>query len=152
MVKYQVENYKDIIEEMKPLLEEHYKEIAMYQDHIDLNPNYYLYELMSATGQVHFFSARDDGKLIGYCVTFVHPNPHYKDHIYAVNDIVYVDPEYRHSLVAPTMLTNLEAIMKDAGVSVMSFHMKTYKPFESLMSGLGYDKAEILFMKYIKEE
>ena len=152
MITYQEESYSEIIEELKPLLELHYKEIAMYQDNIDLNPNYGIYEIMYETGQVHFYTARDNKELVGYAITFMQQHPHYMDHVFAVNDIVYVKEEHRHTDVAPTMLTKLEQIMKDDGVSVMTFHMKSFKPFETLMDYLEFDKAEFLFTKYIKDD
>lgn len=154
MITYQEEKFDDVIEEMKPLLEDHYVEVAMYQDKIELNPNWGIYQAMNDVGNVHIFTARDDerdGKLIGYCVTFMQNNPHYMDHEYAVNDVIYVDPEYRHTEVAPMMLSELEKIMKSQGVSVMTFHMKTHLPFETLMQSLGYDDAEKLYTKYIKD-
>ncbi len=152
MITYQEELYDDIIEEMKPLFVEHYHEVAMYQDKIDLNPDYVAYKAMADAGVIHFLTVRDEGKMIGYTVTLLHAHPHYKDHDMAVNDILYVHPDYRHGEVAPTLLSKLEQIMKQNGVSVMTFHMKTHKPFETLMSFLAYDKAEALFMKYIKED
>jgi GNAT superfamily N-acetyltransferase len=149
--EYQEERYQDVIEEMKPLLEEHYQEVAMYQEVVNFNPNYELYETMADQGIVDFFTCRKDGELIGYCVTFLQMNPHYQDHIYAVNDVIYVAPEHRHTEVAPEMITRLEDRMIEKGVSVMSFHMKIFKPFESLMDALAFDKAEYVFMKLIKE-
>lgn len=153
MYTYQEERYTDVIEEMKPLLEDHYEEIALYKEHIKLNPAYDAYEMMAAAGMLHIFTARieETNELVGYTVTFLQYHPHYKDHKYAVNDIIFVKPEHRHGEVAPEMLDRLEALMLADDVSVMTFHMKTYKTFETLMDSLGYNKAEYIFSKYIKE-
>ena len=149
---YQEEQYIDVIEELKPLLAEHYKEVAVYQETIELNPNYHVYELMAAQGSLHMFTTRTvDKELIGYSVSFLNQHPHYSDHTYAVNDILYVHPDHRHTEAAPRMLTELEAVMREKGISVMTFHMKTYKPFETLMDALEYDKIEYLFSKLLKD-
>ena len=152
MTEYSFEKVDDILEEIEPLLEEHYQEVAMYQEHIAFNPNYDVYRVMEEMGSCLVYTARDGGALVGYVVTFLQNNPHYQDHIWAVNDIVYVCPEYRHTEVAPEMLQTLEAELKERGVSVMTFHMKTFKPFETLMGALGFDKAEYMYSKYIKDE
>ena len=151
MVRFEEEKFEDIIDEMKPLLQEHYKEIAMYKDKISLNPNYELYQAMADAGTLHILAARHGTVLVGYCVTFVNKHPHYNDHLYAVNDVVYLDPAYRHSAVAPEMIAELERMMLEKGVSVMTFHMKTYQPFETLMDFMGFEKAEYLYSKYIKD-
>ena len=151
MVRFEEEKFEYIIDEMKPLLEKHYDEIAMYKDQISLNPNYDLYKIMDDTGSLHILAARDGTVLVGYCVTFINYHPHYKDHVYAVNDVIYIDPGYRHTSVAPEMVSELERLMMEKGVSVMTFHMKTYKPFESLMEMMGFDKAEYMYSKYIKD-
>ena len=90
MVRFEEERYEDIIEEMKPLLADHHEEVDMYKDHIKLNPDYDLYQSMADAGALHILAARDGTVLVGYCVTFIQQNPHYKDHIYAVNDVVYL--------------------------------------------------------------
>lgn len=150
MYTYQEEKLADILEELKPLLQEHYKEIALYQDDIKLDPDYDLYLLMEEQGTLHVYTVRSD-QLVGYCITFVREHPHYKSDLYAVNDIVYVHPDHRHTEVAPVMLQNLETIMQERGVSVMTFHMKTYKTFEALMDFSGFDKVEYLYSKLLKE-
>lgn len=150
MITYQTEAYHEVIEDLKEILPQHYEEVALYRDKIDLNPDYDFYEDgYYEANSIHFFTARDNGKLVGYVVTMIYPNPHYKDHIYAVNDLLYVLPEYRHTEVAVQMLKQFEQEMKDLGVSVMTMHMKTYKTFEALMDSLEFDKSEYLFTKYI---
>lgn len=155
MITYQQERYADVIDEMKPLLERHYEEVAAYKDRIKFNPDYAGYEAMDALGILDIFTARDtdaNNALVGYCVSFVNAHPHYSDHVYAVNDVVYVDPDYRHGEVAPEMISRLEKRLEEMGVSVMTFHMKTYKPFRTLMESLGFDEIESMYSKYIKEQ
>jgi GNAT superfamily N-acetyltransferase len=149
MITYQVEKITDdFIEEVTPLLEEHYKDIAMYQDKIDLNPDWDTYKLIDGDGFVAI-TARDDEKLIGYTAYFIKNNLHYKDHIFAVNDVIYLDKEYRGGTTAVDMLMYTEEVLEDLGVSVATMHMKTFAPFETLMQCLSFDKAEFLYTKYI---
>ena len=42
-MKYEAENLRDILEELKPLLKEHWEEVAWYKDKIKLKPDYEKY-------------------------------------------------------------------------------------------------------------
>lgn len=145
------EDLKDCLEEMKPLLAIHWKEVAAYQDKIALDPDYERYLKMEAMDLIRTYVLRHDGKMVGYWVFFVSPHPHYKADRFAVNDIVYVDPEYRRTDLTPACFKAVESQLKAEGVSVVTYHMKTYKPFEVLLKGLGYDHLEHLYGKYLKD-
>ena len=148
---FQMEVLGECLEEMKPLLKEHYKEVAMYQDHIDLNPKYDLYQKMELGGYLSVFTARDQGRLVGYAIFFIDTHMHYQDHAYAVNDVLYIDPEYRHEGRAVSFLDWIEKQLEKE-VSVITYHMKIYKPFQSLMKYLQYDHAEHIYTKYVRKD
>jgi GNAT superfamily N-acetyltransferase len=149
MITYQVEKFKDIKDEMVPLLEAHYLEVHAFPGLIAFNPAYALYFDMEERGVFHTITVRDLGVLIGYCCAFVYPNLHYFDHLYAVNDVIYVDKEYRHSNVAYNLVRFAEHTYRDMTASVMTFHMKCAIPFKSLMDSRGFEMKEHLYMKYI---
>jgi GNAT superfamily N-acetyltransferase len=149
MIRYAVETLNECLEELKPLLHKHYEEIAMYRDRIEFDPDYDAYYRLEEAGALHMVTVRDDGNIIGYYVSFIHHNLHYRQDKFAVNDILYVDEAYRGGTVAYKMLRYAEKALKDIGVSVMTIHMKTEFPFERLCEALGMDKAEYLYTKYI---
>jgi len=150
-VEYNVEKLVDCLEEIKPLLESHYKEIAMYQDKIELNPDYDKYLTLCDSGVLHIVTARYEGVLVGYFVSLVLPHLHYQDHMYAANDILFIAPEYRNAKVGLSLFKYAEEALKELGVSVLTVHMKTLLPFDSLCEGLGYDYAERSYTKFIGE-
>lgn len=150
-VVYAVEKVKNCLEEMKPLLQEHYEQVAMYKDKIPLEPDYDKYLDLCDSGILHIVTARDEDKLIGYYISMMVPHIHYSSHKFAVNDILYIDEEYRKTLVGLEMFKFAEKCLKEEGVSVMTIHMKTSLPFDSLCEGLGYDYAERNYTKYIGE-
>jgi spermidine synthase len=92
---------------------------------------------------------RDDDNLIGYNIFFLKEHPHYKDHVFATNDIVYIDPKYREELTSPEFFKWCEDQLKSSGVSVITYHMKVMKSFQSLMKLLEMDHAEHVYTKYI---
>lgn len=149
MIEYKVETIKDCLEEMKPLLLLHYKEVAMYQDKIELDPDYDKYLSYEDLGMIHLVTVREDGELVGYHLSTLINNLHYKQDKYAVNDILYIKESLRNSKVGLEMFKYAEETLKEEGVSVMTVHMKTALPFDSLCEGLDYDYAERIYTKYI---
>jgi len=143
------ENYNHVIEELKPMLSEHYKEVAMYQDKIDLDPDYNVYKELQKQGVLHLFTWRDEGKIKGYNIFFVREHPHYKKNKFAHNDIVYVDPEYRHTKETIEFFEFCEQYLFEAGADVVTYHMKVNKTFNALMEHLIMDHAEHIYTKYI---
>jgi len=149
MITYQEESFAEMLEEMKSHLDEHYTETETYQDKVPLNPDYDAYQVLEDLGALSVVTARDDEKLVGYCLTFMNMSPHSKDHLFATNDMIYVERDYRHTAVAPELMSMVESVMQDNDVSILTFNMKTHIPFESLLDNLGYDRVESVYSKYI---
>lgn len=151
MITYQKEKLFDIFEEIEPLLEKHYEEVAVYKDKIEYAPDWVKYKSLEDGDMLKVATVRDDGKLVGYYFCIVTPNLHYSKDVYSVNDIVLIKPEYRNAKVGVGLFQYVEEWMKELGVSVMSMHMKTFLPFDSLCKGLDWDYTERLYLKCIKE-
>ncbi len=150
MIQYSVEVCTEsLIGELKPLLEDHWKEIAMFKDKISFSPDYEKYLILQDMGALHVVVVRDEGKIVGYFVSFIQPHIHYKDNIFAINDILYVDPSYRGGTVAYRMFKYAKKELKKIGVSVLMVHMKTKYPFEKLCESLGMDKEEFVYSVYL---
>ena len=95
MPNFQQEFLTSVVEDAKELLERHWEEIAVNKDKIKLNPHWEAYVDLEDSGQLRIFTARENGKLIGYFVVIVGVNLHYKDHVFAVNDILYLHPSWQ---------------------------------------------------------
>lgn len=149
MIEFQEEQLIDCLEEMKPLLEAHWLEVAKYQDKIAFSPDYDRYFLLENQGMLHIATARDDGKLVGYYISIVAPSLHYSQDLFAVNDVLFLDPEYRSKDTGYQMFKFAEKCLKVLGVSVMTIHMKTDLPFDSLCEARGFENIERLYSKYI---
>lgn len=149
MLEFKVEKLDECLDEMKPLLEDHWEEIAIYRDKIKLNFDEEKYRFMEKAGTLHIVTARDKGELVGYFVSFIVTHMHYSDHTYAMNDILFLLPDYRHAGNAADMFGYAEDRLKELGVSVISLHMKVEHPFHTLSDYLGYDRVEYNYSKYI---
>jgi len=149
MITYQVERFENVIDEVKPLLEAHYKEIALHQDKMQLNPDYKQYQGLQDLDILHIVTVRDEGILIGYFVSIIVPHLHYKDHVCANNDILFVAKEYRGSMIGIKMFKYAEKELKKLGVSVISLHTKVHADFGTILERIGYEHVEQTYSKYV---
>jgi ribosomal protein S18 acetylase RimI-like enzyme len=149
MTEYKEEKYDEVINEIKPLLDLHYEEIALDKDVIKLNPDYDAYKSMNARGVIKIISARQDGKLIGYCICVVKGHLHYKDSLTAHNDIFYIKPEYRQGLTGVKLFKATEEIMKKYGVQRIIMNVKRSNDIGAIFERLGYKETERVYTKII---
>jgi GNAT superfamily N-acetyltransferase len=149
--RYARESFSDVRDDIEVLIVKHWEEIALNKSKIKLNPDWDAYLSLHQSGQLGIYTARKDKKLVGYFIVVAAPNPHYKDHIFAVNDIIYLDPEYRKGFVVIRLIKFAENDLKALGVSVLAINTKVHKPFDSLMERLGFSLIERVYSKYIGE-
>lgn len=147
-MNYQREAVADVLDEIKPLLELHWREIAHYQD-IELDPDYEFYR---STPAVRVFTARDSGILIGYGVFFVSQNKHYRQSKQAVQDILFVHPEYRGTMVGFRLIRFCDKQLKDEGCQVVYHHMKQAHQFGPLLERAGYELVDLIYGKRLDKE
>lgn len=152
MIEYVHEKVDDVVNEITPILEEHWEEVAVNKEVIKLNPDFNAYRTLETAGNLALFTARDEGVLVGYFVVIANYNPHYKDHIFAINDVIYLKPEYRGTMVGSELISYAEKRLKEAGTSVLVINTKTHIPFDSVLSRLGYTHVENTYSKVLKEE
>jgi GNAT superfamily N-acetyltransferase len=137
-IRFAVERYADVIEEGKPLLIEHWSELATYSD-IPLDPEYEFYRKMDEVGALKIFTARKDGLLIGYSIFVIRPrHGHY--HVgYAINDIIIVRPEHRNMGVGTAFVAYWDGVLHDLGVTFVHIDTKINSPeLLHLLTRCGY--------------
>lgn len=150
MITYQQESLATCKADAIPLLEKHWKEIALNKEKIKLNPDWKAYADLEDADILKIFTAREDGKkLVGYFVVFVKSHIHYKDHLFAYNDILFVDEDYRKGFTSVRLMKFAEKCLKVDGVEVMVVNTKRHKPFDSLLIWLGYKHVENLYSKVL---
>lgn len=147
MILYHVERLADVFDEIQPMLENHWQEIALHKDSIELNVNWPAYERMDEDGRLHICTAREGDKLIGYFVNIIVPHLHYQDHLFSHNDVIYVDPEYRKGFTAWRLIKFATEQLTIAGVSVMMINIKRHKPFDQLLRRLKFTETESIYSK-----
>lgn len=139
------ETYAQVIDEIKPLFNAHWCELALNQDAIELDPDYEYYELMDRADRMLVVTARDnDGPIVGYAVYFIDRHKHYRQHKWAVADIIWLHPDHRRGRVGDGLLAFVEQALKVRGVSVMHTTSKTAHPaLARLLDHRGHEMIEV---------
>ena len=145
-VEFQLEGPGRSIEEALPLFKRHYEEIAKYKD-IPLEVDLETYARIEAAGGLRCYSARDAGRLVGYVIFFVKNHPHYASTLFASQDVLYLDPDYRKGMTGLRLIRFADRQLEAEGVQVVTQHVKTYADFGPLLERLGYEKVETVYMR-----
>lgn len=138
-----------LLEELTPMLEQHWEEVAVNKDRVPLDINYDGYVKLYNSGILKLFTVRNEVELIGYYATMLVNHFHYKSTLFAMNDVVYVKPEYRGKLAGYKLLKFAEDKLKEYGVDVVSVHIKLTHDFSPMMERMGYQTVEKICTKYI---
>lgn len=131
MLTINIEKLADVRDECQGLIEQHWQEIAVWQD-IPLAPNWLAYEQMEGASALVIYTVRDDARLVGYAVFFMRSHIHYKNHVWALNDIIWVHPDYRNGRIGLELTQFWENDLKSRNVHVVHVNAKVAHP------ALGY--------------
>lgn len=149
MITYQQEFLATCRDDCQELIRLHWEEIALNQEKIKLNPDWDSYETFEMNNSLKIFTARDGSELVGYFVVLVGRSLHYKDHIFAENDILYLHQDYRKGYTGIKLIKFAENCLKEDGVSILKVNTKVHQPFDSLMSFLKFNLIERVYTKYL---
>jgi len=151
-LNYQQEFLTQVEVDIKYLIELHWSEIALNQDNIKLNPDWDAYKNLEEQGKLKIFTVRDEGVLVGYFVVIVGNSIHYKDHVFANNDIVYLRKDFRKGFAGIRLIKFAESCLKEDGVSVLVINTKIHQPFDKVLERLKFKPIERVYSKYLKGE
>ena len=141
------ETYGSIIEDLIPILKEHWEEIAVYKD-VPLDPEYDIYITLEAQNILAVYTIRQDAKLIGYSVYFIRRHGHYRGSLWAFNDIIFIRKAFRNAGTGSAFLGYIESDLRQQGVQVVSHSAKIEHPeLARLLESRGHEKVETVYWK-----
>ena len=142
---------QEFINNVKPeiinLINLHWDEIALNKDVIKLNPDWNTYYDLEDNNKLKIFTARFNNALIGYFIVIISVHLHYKDHLFATNDILYMHPDYRKGFAGIKLIKYAEQCIKEDGISVMTINVKEHKSFGVILERLDYTPVETVYSK-----
>lgn len=150
MLTAQIESFADRLEEFKPLFPLHWKELALNQDKVPLDPQYDVYLAREARGELLFVTLRELGEPVGYFLGFIAPGLHYKTCLTCTMDIFWVHPKKRaQGLPGVRLFRAVEAELKRRGVQRWFVGSKCKADASSLFEFLDFEKVEVYYSKWI---
>lgn len=149
-ITYATETVGQVRRDIEPLLELHYDEVAMHKDAISLAPDWARYQTLEDADRLMAFTARDDGKLIGYSVWFMDMHIHYAGALIGVNDVIFVHRDYRKGCSAGTdLILYSEKMLKQIGVNKAVWHIKFDHDWSAILRRRGYTAEDFTMGKIL---
>lgn len=143
-VEFGTDTVEKVWPEIYPLFLKHWEEIAHYKN-IPLEPDFDKYKEIEAVGMLRIFTAREEGKLIGYCVYFINHNLHYKSTIQALQDVLFVQKDKRG--FGMKFIKWCDEQLKKEGVNVVHQHIKKAHNFGPMLERIGYELVDLIYAR-----
>ena len=135
------------LDEAKPLLVDHWENIALNKDTIALDPLWDTYRKLEETGNLKIITARQEKKLVGYAAYVISPSLHYSDQIIADADVFWLDPDYRKGMAGMRLFKHAEKVLKSYGVTRVLNKVKIHFDVGKVFERMGYDPIERVYSK-----
>ena len=150
MITFATEDFEDFQPELALLVPEHYKEIALNQNEIPLDPDWEHYRELNRACRLHCVTVRDDGKLVGYHLTIITSMLHYRTTISGITDVYFIKPEFRKGFTAVRMFKFVEAELRTMGCKQLITATKKHLDISKVLERLGYKPVETVFRKMLR--
>lgn len=125
-ISYHVESWCACVPEMRDLWFDHWREVALDQDVVQLAMSEPRYAQLEAEGRLHLVTCRRDGELVGYFDAIVQPHLHYEGTLFATADLFYLRPQDRSGWRGVTLFRVVERTLKDRGVVIAQLATKVH--------------------------
>jgi len=131
-----------------PLFKRHHDETGSMEG-AEFNPAKEKYFALDQSGNAKLFVAIEkEDHLCGYCIFFVFPHHHYQDHLWAVQDVLFVEKEHRGFTACRFVAWCDEELKKD-GVKVVARLVHPKNDYSRLLESLGYNLVEMGYMRKV---
>lgn len=144
VVTIQHETIQNCLEEIKPTLVIHHKELCTYPDKMPLDPDYPKYFSAEKAGTLQLITARVEGELVGYYIGFAAMGLHYKSTPTAVNDIFYIKKDKRLKGIGSLLFAAVRQDCHRRGIKFWRIETKAFAPVQEFMEKEGFDAPGIV--------
>lgn len=150
MLTFQVEKWPDALPELRELFPLLWDEVALDKDRLIAKCDEPLYANMEKLNMLHLVTARAEGKLVGYHVSFITPHMHYQGAgAMAFTDMYFTRPEFRQGGLGAKLLTFLETSLRARGVFKAYLSHKIAHDRGALFQALGWKPSDVVYSKVI---
>lgn len=133
----------ELAEEVKPLLRQHWEEIANHKEHIPLDVDFDTYYRLQTDKKLIVLTVRDAGLLVGYAAFFLLYTCHYKSSLFALNDVIWLHPDYRKGSAGLRLIAACENVIARTEAKKISWHVKPVNGMRAILEARGYVLEEL---------
>lgn len=151
MLTYRREKLSSIREEIAPLLEKHWDEVAIEKDTVPLSPDWPMYELLENCGALVCITARHCGELVGYASYVLSRHLNYDLRVADCGPF-FLDPVFRKGMAGVNLFRAAEIMLKDMGVDRVVHKVKLSLDVGSIFERMGYKPIERVYVKTLGGE
>lgn len=145
---FAIEKVRDVIDELMPLWEAHWKETEMYRNGQGFNMDVERYIKYNDVNYYTLYTARDGKKLVGNFGVYLSKSMHTKQ-IIATEDTLFLLPKYRKGFTSIRFIRFVEADLVSKGAVEMSITVKS-KAVGKLCEFVGYKPVAYQYSKSIE--
>lgn len=142
---FALEALAQVKREIEPLLKQHWEEIALNKDKISLNPDWEGYARLDAVNALRIYTVRKDSELMGYFVVIVSKSLHYRDHLFANNDVIFLAKGARRGLTGVKLIKYAIDSLAAEGITKLHINTKAHQPFDAILERLGFEEIERVY-------
>lgn len=148
-------------EGLDDLIALNWEEVESANPKMSLHVNWNAMRSLERAGVLKSMILRRDGQFIGYSAYYVQPVLHHASTVWAVADVVYVDPDHRAGWAGVYIIRQGEKMLRDLGVKVLYIAVKQVKQRSDLgykrgrdsvgllLQRLGFERFEEAWVKYL---
>ena len=160
MIEIREEAWAAVRAELAPLFLVHHNELtdAEYKSRLPLDVDWDAYARIDRAGNLLLVTARENGRIIGYTVSMLHPHLHYRTALMCHVDTYWLHPDHREpdgdslETIASTgaqLLVETEDRAAARGAVKMINHTRFWADNQKLFDLLGFKAVERLSTKWI---
>lgn len=147
---FQPEPWATAEPEIREMVGNHWKELAVFKDRMHLDVNWDHYRQCEERGILQLTTARTTlGKLAGYWISIVNIHPHYQATKAAFQDSYFLLPQYRKANVGLALMIEMQKNVKAMGAEVIIGSDKEHLSMQPLFEYLGFMSPGKQYMKWI---
>lgn len=146
-MRFSVEQYSEVIEEMRMLYPMHWAELSHDKEALPLDIDYGSYQALADTGRLLVAVAREDDELAGYHIFILKSPITSKSAIVAYGSLIYLKPKFRKGFNGVRFLKFAEQACKIAGAEGVYISSTTRRPFGKVLEWLGFSEVERTYFK-----